>query len=332
MKELIKYGIDPDETSNVYDTTSLDVQGLARRYPLRIHKVPSEAERGTEMCREDWASYVGPVEEWGNSCPQIADLCALMFPLVKPERLALCAYLFEAGFLYDERVESHGTTTTGIINQRAKQSDAGLKKIMSKAQLELMKIDPVCAVAVMQPWNDMLSCAFDRFKRKDQEFKNLDEYIDFRVIDAGCIWTGAILLFGMATTLSNEEKETAHDMLTPNWAALVLENDYFSFNAENRDTSKSSEKAMMNSISLTMQWENVDEAIAKHKVQKRIIALEEEFLKAREQYLRNADQYSPEMLRYLEAWFYVIPANVYWSTYCPRYNAERPKLGQIRME
>jgi hypothetical protein len=48
--------------------------------------------------------------------------------------------------------------------------------------LQLNETDKVCAARVMDAWKTMLSTTL-RDKAKD--FSDLDEYIDFRIIDTG---------------------------------------------------------------------------------------------------------------------------------------------------
>ena len=49
--------------------------------------------------------------------------------------------------------------------------------------LELLSIDPVCAEVVLDSWKTMIATTAKQDKAKP--FSNLDEYVDYRIIDTG---------------------------------------------------------------------------------------------------------------------------------------------------
>lgn len=58
----------------------------------------------------------------------------------------------------------------------------GRKQIQAKMMLQLTQTDPVCAKRVMGVWQQMLETTI---KDKSKSFANLEEYLEFRIIDTG---------------------------------------------------------------------------------------------------------------------------------------------------
>jgi ophiobolin F synthase len=84
-----------DETSYLVPLSHYDSQHLSSSYTLRRHKFESEANTGCHEARLDWIKYIGPIEQFGGCNPINGNFSAVSFPLAKPERLRLIAYVFE---------------------------------------------------------------------------------------------------------------------------------------------------------------------------------------------------------------------------------------------
>lgn len=59
----------------------------------------------------------------------------------------------------------------------------GTKQIQAKMILELMAIDAECAEVVIDAWRTMVATTTKRDKTR--LFKNMDEYVNYRIIDTG---------------------------------------------------------------------------------------------------------------------------------------------------
>ncbi|KAF3080003.1 hypothetical protein TWF706_003037 [Orbilia oligospora] len=329
MVDLLQFGIDINATSDLLDVASYDTYGFAEGFPFRKYKFESLADGGTDRCRSDWVSYVGPVEVWGNHNPSCGNLVTLLFPMCKPERMALVSYIFEFGFLYDGALEASQNSSLDIntrslsLNEtehRAIKSVSGTKQIQAKILLELVKVDPVCAEVVIGAWQRMVlnTAEYD----KSRIFHDFEEYIDFRIIDAGILFSCSLALFGMAIELSDKETNLLADIVRPCFAALSLTNDYFSFEVEYREFLDTGADTLVNCVWLFMQWEKQDVEAAKNTVRRRINEFERDFLRRREELEKCYAEYDPRLLQYLESLFYTIAGNVIWSSTCPRYNPE----------
>lgn len=66
---------------------------------------------------------------------------------------------------------------------RTVRSVLGTKQIQSKMLLELLSIDAACAEIVIDSWKTMVSTTAKQ--DKSRVFRNLEEYVDYRIIDTG---------------------------------------------------------------------------------------------------------------------------------------------------
>ncbi|KAK6525457.1 hypothetical protein TWF694_005593 [Orbilia ellipsospora] len=343
MTDLRRWGIDKDKTSRILDKAAYDTDGFAEGYELREHTFWSEADEGSIECRRDWISYVGPTEIWGNQNLTSFNFLATGMPFCKPERLRLSTYMFEFAFLYDTvAVETSNQKTTvndGNSNfcledldsrHKAKQSASGVKQLQSKILLELMKSDPVCGRALVDAWQNMIHTSAQHDKKTT--FKNLDDFLDFRIVDGGCIFSGLIKLYGMGIKLTDEQHVRARQILRPCFSQLLLVNDFYSFNEEYREMLELGQKSMLNAVWLFMQWEKLDVDSAKERLRQTIIHFERKWREDRKEFIENCLPEDAGLLAYVEEYTLTIPSNLIWSISCPRYHPElRPKPGSHSM-
>lgn len=66
---------------------------------------------------------------------------------------------------------------------RTIRSVSGTKQIQSKMMLELLSIDPTCAEVVLDSWKTMIATTARHDKAKP--FSNLEDYVNYRIIDTG---------------------------------------------------------------------------------------------------------------------------------------------------
>ncbi|KAF3083605.1 hypothetical protein TWF102_000627 [Orbilia oligospora] len=337
--DLLQFGIDPDTTSTIVDTSSIDTHGFGEGYILRKHNSYDETDRGTEECRNDWKTYVGPVRVWGNRSDTVGNLMSLGMPMAIPERLALCAYISESyekgefdvtdAFLSDNMMEQNQNADLDIhtnnlcinsADSRATQSIAGAKQLQSKILLELLETDLDCGRQLVEQWQEMVSTTITHSKN----FNNLDEYLEFRILDTGCGFSGGVILFGMGIRLTDEEHKIAREVVIAVWRALALLNDYFSFNKEYREFLESDDTTLVNAVWLYMQWGNLDIETAKDIVRKKALEFEQKFLKDRQEFLKTHAHRNTRLAKYIEGWYYAMSANLWWNLDCPRYHSAPP--------
>ncbi|KAL4758128.1 isoprenoid synthase domain-containing protein [Aspergillus foveolatus] len=268
-----------DATSYAVPWSAPDMAGFCHGYELRRHRYEHKANEGSLRCRADWETFIGPIERWGSCNPWEGHFGAVVLPFCRPERLALNMDMDNVGL--DE------------TQYRTVRSVLGTKQIQSKMLLELLSIDAPCAEVVIDSWKTMISTTAKQ--DKNRVFRNLDEYIDFRIVDTGAPFVDMLMRFGMGILLSKDEQRMVEPLVKPCYAALGLANDYFSFDIEWEEFQREGDKTTMTNA----------------------------------QYLRNIEEFAagpgkerPHLLEYLKAEGYQIPGNVAWSLRCPRYHPE----------
>ncbi|KAK4120553.1 terpenoid synthase [Parathielavia appendiculata] len=325
--------MDHDEpTAETLDIAQYAAHGFCPAYPLKRHRHETLANAGYHEAREDWAKYIGPACEFGGCNPLDGNFTAVVLPLCRPERLRLVAYILEYAFLHDSVIEDQYSES--VITQSTGDDDFTLgkgesviakvknrrKQIQAKMMYQLNATDKVCAARVMDAWKTMLSTTL---RGKDKGFSNLEEYLDFRIIDTGAPFVESTMLFGMGMTLTLEEDALLADIIRPCYASLALANDYFSFDREWAEAQRKPGAAKpINAVWLYMRWRGVSPAVAKRLVREATNRYEAQFLELCDQFRRDHAPVSEKLDRYLRALSYQVSGNVVWSLRCPRYHSE----------
>ncbi|EPS36218.1 hypothetical protein H072_10356 [Dactylellina haptotyla CBS 200.50] len=347
-----RFASNADDTSNLLDINHYlvlyDLKGFAEGYELRASKNIKEVERGILEARTDFAKLICPIDDqfWGNENREFFSWSAVAFQLVRPERLAFCSYLMEFGFLYDDHVLE--SSVDGILNTAVEALDAtkpsqmiqsfstadlpefqkrvlrGTEEIRANLGAKAMQLDPICGKILLDAWKVMLTVSNSHNNRS--AFGNYEEYMSWRLVDSGAIWTGKLMLFGLGVKLTEEEEKVANKVLKHCFVALILSNDYFSFDKELEAAAKSGnmeEDAMSNnSVWLFMHWRNIDVDAAKQLVRGLVIEAEGKFLQDREEFLRTAPPNSDGLARFIEQFTLLVPGNTLWAKHCLRYNKQ----------
>ncbi|KAK3306311.1 isoprenoid synthase domain-containing protein [Chaetomium strumarium] len=332
--------MDHDElTAEALDITQCATHGFCGDYPLARHRHEDLANAGCLEARRDWARYIGRAGEFGSCNPVNGNFSALVLPLCQPQRLRLVSYILEYAFLHDTIVEDVVDTgegnvrgnefTLGERESTVPNVKTGRKQIQAKMMLQLKEASEACAARVMHAWKTMLSTTL---RDKSREFADLDEYLNFRIIDTGAHFVEAMMLFGMDMVLTAEEDALLADIVRPCYASLALANDYFSFDREWAETQSkpaaasssaaAAKPTLINAVWLYMQWRGVDAAAAKRLVVEATNRYERQFLSLCEQFRRDHGPVPAKLDRYLRGLAYQISGNVVWSLTCPRYHPE----------
>ncbi|KAK4237715.1 isoprenoid synthase domain-containing protein [Achaetomium macrosporum] len=314
-------------TAETLDLSQYATHGFCPQYPLKRHRHEALANAGCLEARRDWARYIGPACEFGGCNPINGNFTALVLPLCKPQRLKLVAYLLEYAFLHDSVVENLDSQdvkgnefSLGDRESTTPNVKTGREQMQAKMKLKLKMTSLACATRIMEAWKTMLSTTL---RDKSKDFADLDEYLDFRIIDSGALFVESIMLFGMDMTLTKDEDALLADIVRPCYASQALANDYFSFDCEWAEAqSKPGAAKPMNAVWLYMRWRGVNTAVAKRLVVEATNRYEKQFLELCEQFRREHAPIPPKLDLYLRALSYQISGNVVWSLNCPRYHPE----------
>ncbi|KAK5938994.1 hypothetical protein PMZ80_008301 [Knufia obscura] len=319
---------DEDELSSQVDIPRDNTEGLGKGFALRRHKCESEADEGSREARADWAKLIGPPTVAGCCNPFSGHFNALVLPTCLPERLRIISYIFEYAFLHDVVMESaaqaaesqvdgeHDFLSSGFDPET--RAVIGSKQMQSKMVLGLMSIDPACAEVCVEAWKTMVDTTSGR--DKNEAFTNMDDYLEYRIVDTGAPFVDKHMCFGMGIVLDEQELHQVGDIAHAAYAALGLANDYFSFDVEYGEFQQNDKKAMTNVVWLFMHWYGVDVAEAKRMAREETRKYERQFLQLREQ---AEPSFSSKLRRYVQGLAYQIAGNVVWSTDNPRYHPEK---------
>ncbi|XP_014550358.1 hypothetical protein COCVIDRAFT_31875 [Bipolaris victoriae FI3] len=218
-----------DAVSFTVPLSKYDTDGLCMNYTLRRHNWEAEANAGSHEARLDWAKYVGPTEQFGGCSPINGNFSALALPLTKPERMRLVAYVLEYIFLHDSDGQHDDFDHPEQQEWKGTNPTLGRAQIQAKIMKEITSVDQACAERFKRTFKEAIAIIL---REKGKRFGSLDEYLDFRLIDAGTSVIEALLLFGMGVTLTEEEDAQLEPIRKPGFIALTLANDYLSFDRE----------------------------------------------------------------------------------------------------
>ena len=322
--------ISEDETiSRPLDLAQYETQGFCNGYPARRHNHEKEADNGLREARADWVRYIGPVDTAGGCNPFSGHFASLTLPTCKPERLRIISYVFEYAFLHDNVLESAAKAVKDQENNSEAfglgghhsfklRSVVGSKQIQSKMMLEMLSVDPECANAVIDAWRVMVDTTSKR--DKTIPFINMEDYINYRIVDTGALFVDKLMLFGLGMTMSQDELTQVAPITRPCYAALALANDYFSFDVEYEVFKSSPAETMTNAVWLFMHWDGASVAEAKDLVRVNTQKYERQFEHLRKE---SEGSLSPKLRKYLLGLEYQVSGNVIWSLDNPRYHPDR---------
>lgn len=208
--------------------------------------------------------------------------------------------------------------------------------MQEKITLDLAAMDRECALRIMNVWKTMISTTL---RNKGKIFRNLEDYLKFRILDVGApyVWfhlldwiylsltssfVEAVMLFGLGMTLTPEEDEKLEDVVYNFYAALGLANDYFSFEREYDEFQHSDATTLTNAVWLYMNWQNVGVETAKNMVREATMTYEKNFLSLCQRFKASQPPVSSKINEYLTSLQHLLSGNVVWSISCPRYHSK----------
>lgn len=135
---------------------------------------------------------------------------------------------------------------------------------------------------------------------------------------ASSFWFG-MLTFAMALTIPECDFDVCVRIARPNYKAISLVNDIYSWPKERTDAEKSGQDYVFNAIWVIMQENGCDEKEAAEICKQGVRRYIDEFnIKLHEMQTKL----SRDTLRYLEALRLSHVGNLVWSIYCPRYHGK----------
>ncbi|KAI1495578.1 isoprenoid synthase domain-containing protein [Biscogniauxia marginata] len=310
------------------------------RFAPRIQRDARLADAGSWQCQVDFlesstAARAGAtrnkdVSSYAVGCinPVVGNFTALCACEALSDRLALTTYMVEYAYIHDDVIEYSENKDESQLLEANKQLMEGLtldakvgagskdhvrrRQLQAKMVMELMEVDKEQAKKCLRLWKEM-SDVFVQIR--DMDFTVLDDYLKYRVVDAGC----PLLCFSMDFTLDTDEEEKTSAITWAAYDAWVLVNDYFSWEKEwNNHQTNGGTGMIANAIFLFMKWYSVDAEEGKKMLRKEILAREEKYCKAKDDFLASGDVTS-KTAQWLELLDLVTAGNFAWSMTTARY-------------
>ncbi|KAL8794958.1 MAG: hypothetical protein Q9195_002540 [Heterodermia aff. obscurata] len=189
-----------------------------------------------------------------------------------------------------------------------------------------MTLDPKRAMVVAKSWAK--GTQHSNRRKEDTDFKTLEEYIPYRVLDVGYIilllmlWHG-LVTFGYTITIPNEEADMTKELLMPALITASLTNGLYSFEKEKGDAN------VQNAVLVVMKEHGCSEKKAREICKDRIRVEVAKYIRVVKD-TRTQTDISDEVKRYVEVMQYTLSGNVAWSTQYPRYN-NGDKFNKLQM-
>lgn len=129
--------------------------------------------------------------------------------------------------------------------------------------------------------------------------------------------------FGMSIDISDVEQKQIRPLFQAAESALVLTNDYWSWDREWRQAQRSQSPRIVNAVHLFMRTQGFSMDQAKEAVREKIIAYETEFLQLKDDFYSRHSDAPLYLKRYVEVCGAITAGNHYWCANCPRHHAWR---------
>ncbi|KAG4430926.1 hypothetical protein IFR05_013584 [Cadophora sp. M221] len=328
MAEVWKYSVPVNE--DVARRT-----GCFTTLPIRIHSRDDIANQATIKSVTDWGENVG--DGWdkksGSALCSVGNWCSFIFPESLPERLEVITYLANLGNIHDDAceemssemaVEAHGELSQALDfdskeGVKSGSKTAKLKAMVSQCLLDCVNHDRGLGLKMLESYRTKW---LDVMEHPDiHQVRTIEDYLVFRNLNGGMEPFWLMCQFGMGIVLTNEELQSVRHIFVPAESALVMTNDYWSWDREYFLSKRPNAAKMVNSIDLFMRIEGLTVAQAREKVRKSIVAREQEYLALKARFYERHPQISSTLKRYVEVCGVIVAGNHYWCANCPRHNA-----------
>ncbi|TDZ39338.1 Fusicoccadiene synthase [Colletotrichum trifolii] len=307
---------------------------------IRIHQRNDLADDATKRSIQDWGLHIG--DGWerksGSSWSPVGNWGAFIFPESLPERLGVITYLANMGNIhddlcddltYEEALKEHRNLSEAMEisavapHQGPKAFDRSMKmkKYISKCLLEAMDIDRPRALRMI---NTYRSKWLDVMERHDvNEIDTLDEYLGFRNLNGGMEAFWSMVEFGMAMDVPDSDKTRIRPLFAAAESALVLTNDYWSWDREWRQAQQARDSRIVNAVHLFMRTQGLAMDEAKEQVRGQILAFEADFLRLKANFYAQNPDIGADLKKYIEVCGAITAGNHYWCANCPRHHSWR---------
>lgn len=138
--------------------------------------------------------------------------------------------------------------------------------------------------------------------------------------------------FGMDLSLSEQELHSVDHIFQSADSALVLTNDYYSWEREYAVSQRVGAGRIVNSVELFMRTNGLSADDAKQAIKQHIIAYEKEYSERKNVFYQTHPDISVSLRRWVEVAGTIIAGNHYWCTRCPRHHVFDTQEGRSGFE
>ncbi|PSN71887.1 geranylgeranyl pyrophosphate synthase [Corynespora cassiicola Philippines] len=325
--------------SRLIDPNEARKHGAFTTLPIRIHKRNDIADATARRVLRDWGHHIGDGMEKKalTSFSHLGNLNAFTYTEALPERLGVLSYLLDLGLIHDDASEGMGIEDA-IAEHRdfersldiepteepAQGSRADkLKKLAAQILLEAVRIDRDMGIHMLEMYQKEWLAIVE--KNDDKEFGDLEEYYTYRKCNFGMRAFWPMVEYGMGFRLTKKDHELIKHVFEPIEEALMLTNDYWSWDREYEAWKKDGNR-LVNVIDVVRRTRSIPIAAARDIVKQMIIETEQKYVKRKTEFYKEHPDVSLEVRRWIEAAGCVVSGSHYWATSAPRHHARFREL------
>ncbi|KAI0116203.1 terpenoid synthase [Hypoxylon sp. NC0597] len=318
--------------SNLLDVSQYETDGLCDGLSVRKHIDEDLEEIGTFKAQEDWRDLVAPISNYKGGLGPKHSFMAVSLPECLPDRFEIVSYANEFAFLHDDATDILSQQEADIKNDQVLDAfregaqngkidslKSGKRQLQAKILNAMISIDRPRALAAMRSWATFLEQGAGR--QHHHRFQTLEEYLPYRSKDVGHMFWHALVTFGCAITIPEEEMGICAELVQPAVIAASLTNDLFSYEKEYEAAQASGLPDIVNALWVLMGEHNISLEEAKARCRVRIKEEVAKYVRIVKETVSRSDL-SSDAKRYIELMQYSVSGNVVWSLQCPRYHKD----------
>ncbi|KAK8134625.1 hypothetical protein PG984_006637 [Apiospora sp. TS-2023a] len=289
--------------------------GCFTTLPIRIHRRNDIADEATLQSIRDWHQHVSDGWEARSG--------SAISPWGIAEDLTLESALEEHKHFSDALDGNLGS----LSNKEAKTIK--MRQLVSDCVLKILALDREMGMRMIESYRKKW---LDVMEDPDYDaMQSLDQYLAFRMLNGGMEPFWLMCQFGMGINISEEDLRLVRHIFEPAESALVLTNDYWSWEREHNAWVTNGSR-IVNSIEVLSRNQGIGFDEARETVRKMIGDYEAEYIRRKDAYIRDHLSISPAMRRFVEVCGLVVAGNHYWCANCPRHQAWKKEAATISSE
>ncbi|KAF2866567.1 isoprenoid synthase domain-containing protein [Massariosphaeria phaeospora] len=296
-------------------------EGLCDGLSVRKHVAEDLEEIGTFNAQEDWRNLVAPMSNYKGGLGPKHSFMAVSLPECLPDRFEIVSYANEFAFLHDEgNIENDAVLAAfheGARNGKIDALKSGKRQMQAKILNTMMSIDRPRALNAMRAWAIFVEQGAGR--QHHYQFQTLEDYLPYRSKDVGHMFWHALVTFGCAITIPEEELGICSELVQSAVIAASLTNDLFSYEKEYEAAQAAGLPNVVNALWVLMGEYDISLEEAKARCRTRIKEEVARYASTVEETITRNDL-SSDAKRYIELMQYSVSGNVVWSLQCPRYH------------